>query len=559
MINEIILSPSWAVELEGKEPSDFTAEYRHRWMCNALKERRKLQMINQIGVSADENNDISKYYLYLILPFFKANQPPRFNMLEILSDGMGSHEPFWHGIKINVDGNTSGGLFMPLGEKAYTEYRKKVHHYRKKISQHYMTHLQIGENLIEPTLFKVTKDNVMYHRYNRWYDIDCLKLPLPIKCKACKGDDNLESRNMQNSSGDCLNYKDTLLRIKDNLIVLSRKVLWPALLDDDIESKEPISLVFIYASTWQVPGVWALHILPDRGTVSKTIRQSDSHIHSIIDPPSFCINDALGSLYKRDSTHRSRYKDVELFRRCKGIKQTKGALWDEYRVADKNEVFIYELNYKLRSDPIKRFSEIYKLACNYYYELENGKYVPQIGPNDKHLSQILKALESCFIGWSYLEDSPYISRLLINEAEEICRSILCDMSLISLPDNLVSLIQNILSESNNKAISFIQLDDSQITYKSTSYLFAICLASIAIAMDKTAENITYLSLCGHAFRVLILCPACPTDLPTRDGFAEWKRANKCNVLDVFCAYPCNEVLHEEAKWFMNQLLENSGT
>ncbi len=549
--------PPWVKKWEESAVPKWTVEERHLWMSEALKFRRKIQAVNYGKGELD-------HYSALLSEFFE-----HFNIdedtsgsyiLEILSDGLGDVEPIWHGIRIGQDDGVQdiptwmhGELIAKVGE-----YRNR---HEEKLA--FKTHLQIGKRLLEPSLFKVTKQKVQYYSKECWRDLDNVESPLPLKL-ALNKDVNVNWEDIE-SIRQFLptliqepGYKEMIESIRESLWYLSHDVLWPGLFPNKSSHGEFLSLVLIQASTWQVPGVWALHAFSPTGKVSDKTCPKANLILSAITPPVLCLNDALGAMFVRDSSHEQRRNDLLLYRRCKGITQPPAE--HEFYNIEADDRAIY--NRDMSADPFTRYGFIYEAACEKYMSRRQPKHL-----EDAPLMLLDRVLRQSFVAMAVETQEPRVAVFILQDTVRICLKLIDEADRAhskDVPPPLPAKLRNfpVAISAGQWLEHLIQVphyeDWSRQRRSAILKLLAATFLSVALQRDGglSEETRYWLEWCGHGFRSLVMSDADPEPWLTRDAFMEWealKVGGDLEQTELWQAF-VRAGVDREAIWFMTQLI-----
>jgi hypothetical protein len=556
--------PPWVKEWEENVPS-WTVQKRHLWMSEALRYRRKLQAVNY------GRNEL-EHYSTLLSEFFEHSALSEGDtfVLEILSDGLGDIEPVWHGIKVET-----GGI-GDIPQWMHQEFIQRISERRNRHNDllKFKTHLEIGQKLLEPSLFKVTTTKVEYYDKDQWHDLNEPDSPLPLKLAIEEGininwEDILSIKQALPALFKGDDYKKTVEDIRKSLASISRDVLWPALFHDRGHKGDWLSLILIQASTWQVPGVWALHAFSKKGKTSDKINPKSNLLLSTINPPVLCLNDALGAMFIRDSTHRQRQYDLRLYRKCKGI--TSQLPPDkEFYDSTEDDLEIYDRD--LSADPFKRYGHIYNAVCEKYMA-EDSETPPSESLSDPSLLLLNRLLRQTFVAFATQPQEPTVSMFVLKDAVMQCLLVIDECN----PSDLRSAGQILVSQHKENAVitdargwlnsldfkpqngpppqtsqGFHERREEILGLLATTFL---CVAA-NMGDSEPEETRSWLAWCGHGFRALVLIADTCNQSLTRDAFVQWRSSESPAAGLQTTIWETLEAtgINGEAIWFIMELL-----
>lgn len=263
---------------------------RHVWLSHRLLDRRRLQAGSSRGRAP---LDLYTKLLNGILPLDGT-----WKLYEILSDGAGHLEPFWHGFEVDQE------HFYPFEEEERSRLAREIRT-RRSEQENIDSHRDLGRILVEPALFCITgrrdiqamvADNVWYHAPSGWHSLDDAAETLPLEPKVRHS----------------LGLDGSIARIRDSLLTLSSQVLWPVFWPD-AEENTYLSLVCVQGTAARATaGVWALHA-GSRLAHLPEIQGRMPHLRDAIDPPLLSLTDVLATEYARDNTDEHRRSDLRFF------------------------------------------------------------------------------------------------------------------------------------------------------------------------------------------------------------------------------------------------------
>jgi hypothetical protein len=557
--------PPWASDWDESEIPSWTVQQRHLWMSKALGLRRRIQ-------AANYGRDELEHYKTLLSQFFDPCnfEADHTTIIEILSDGLGDVEPYWHGLKVQSDGVSE------IVEWEHQNFIQKVRERRAAVVNAlvYKTHLEIGKKLLEPSLFKITESEVEYYSQSRWCELDTADCPLPLKLAVDhKNRINWEDiQTIRRTLPEVFkdeSYKQTINDIKNSLLSLSKDVLWPGLFSDKyqkgtdkLKKGESVSLVLIQASTWQVPGVWALHAYSECERVSKEdFKQAE--LQSTINPPVQCLNDALGAMFQRDSSHEHRQNDVRLYRKCKGIDDSLTPENEFYGIS-MDEIAIYE--HSLSSDPLERYGHIYQSVCKYYAEEEESQRPSDL--RDGSLLMLERAVEQAFVSVAVQHREPYSALFILRDTVDLCVKLMSEASVDPEHRNdcLCSKFarSQLVSNAHQWLVDFSRTPPSaqisNLPQQSRRIIKLIGSAFMCVAsryQNTTNDEVeSWFRWCGNGLRALVLGSDSDSQL-TRDAYNDWENSGGSVEAGQ---QPCSDILRKvglqgEAVWFILNLIE----
>ena len=547
--------PPWVKEWEESSVPNWTVQQRHVWMREALRLRRKIQAVNY-------GREELEHYSALLSEFFEHFTIAGTDslILEILSDGLGDIEPIWHGIKIE-----QGGV-NDIPEWMHEELIKKVQERRNEYAAALplKTHLEIGTKLLEPSLFKITKTKVQYYSKEFWRDLDDPESPLPLKLVFEK-EININWEDIQSIKQFLpallqeQSYKEMVESIRESLLKLSHDVLWPALFESKSRDGECLSLVLIQASTWQVPGVWNLHACSKTGKISDKTFPASNLIQSAITPPALCLNDALGAMFMRDSTHQQRQNDLRLYRRSKGISSQLRPEQEFYGSED-DDLEIYDRTWSV--NPFERYGYIYDLACKRYMGLPQPKDF-----KDSELLLLNRVLKQAFVALALQTQEPVVAVFILQDTVQLCLRLIeeaeqsgsqgTESVLVPTPEGY-----QIEARFREWLIELGQRPDktwSPWMHMGILELIAVTFRSLVLRRNGSLNKETkdWLKWCGHGFRAIVLSRSDLELLLTRDAFREWEssvQAPDPELTKIAQTFSGIEI-DQEAIWFITSLLK----
>jgi hypothetical protein len=380
-------------------------------------------------IQSGTNDGVVNFYNLLLNDIFARPSDDNHKssrIMEILSEGFWEkHNPAWAGLSVTRTGIST----FESGE--YQELAEFVQANRDQSSPHlrYKTHLEIGDHLVEPILFKVTEKSVEYYDLQKWRELNDLEKPLLLKPEdyvreLTESSQHAEKFEIHQDSPDALSSRRD--EIKDCLIRLSRDVLWTAFFPpSNYPNGERISLIYIQASARRSVGVWALHAYAENSPIDTT--SEPAIIYSTITPPILCLTETLMNLYKLEGTDQHRMSDVHLFQRCCGREQG-------YQPGTREEDdYIYNKSYD--SDPFKRFRRIYDKACLCYREefrLEENAFETVGATPDSLVFQLDEVFVHLFVAFAISKFKQTISHVTLRDALQKGFNILSRINTTSL-------------------------------------------------------------------------------------------------------------------------------
>ncbi|HJQ25505.1 MAG TPA: hypothetical protein VKA60_16415 [Blastocatellia bacterium] len=477
----------------------WTITKRHQWMARELMGRRKTQ--------ADAQSRGLSLYQHLLSPFLHLSD--RSVIFEVISDYLAGLEPIWRGLRVTRD-----DMYV-LGGQEQDTFNEYVKDRRNQLSSlRFRTQLDIGAQLMEPSLFWITDDQVAYYHQGRWHALSQLPCPLIAKLK----------QRGQRDPGQIV------YDIERSLITLQKDVLWPSFLPSDMTEK--VSLVFIHASVWHVTGVWALHAGSEAHRRSK--RRTDvGHILELVAPPALCLNDALGASFEQDRAHHRRFEDLHLYLKCQGYLNPERQLngLSEQRLND-DARRVYERD--LLPNRSERYKQVYELAIRKALDAR-----PKLQPlkSEDPLTWLRRALEQTFVGW-HLENppkngveskeyqQPLIVELLIQDAVRLCSAVLRDLSNQPTIEFYGGQLQTALSALKEKFSHWLIFPERRprVNRRDLARLLAATLLCVALVHKPRSKE--WLSWCGEGFLVLLFSVQGTPGLPTRSHHTKWKEGRK---------------------------------
>ena len=417
---------------------------RHRWMAEALYQRRVLQ-----GLDTRNPTNFYKSLLSELVSFGEITQ-----IFEIISDTAYGHEPIWNGLQITEQTKGENPEEFIIDSDRINSYRNYVQQHRQEWffsneeKNLFSTQLDLGELFHAPVLFLVHDKNVYFYDVSsqswRSFSNPLNKNYLSVlPFKSVRREDGALDR-------------DTIDVVVNSLRSQCEKVLWRAFFNMVEEDPEVLSIFRIQSSSHRVVGVWALHLYTStkgeiRSQVDSILVPKDKTAE-LIRPPAACFRDVSGVSLHYSEEETERRSAALMFLKCLGytsneLETSINNLGLYSHTYDKNNVFqrYLQLIYDYKDFPhelISRYRLILRLAALY-------RFAPLSSPSDFFYSfegeadkqKIVDAIELAFASQqlsrdginsrdpSKLKTFVYSSleydtiHLIENEAHRICGSL----------------------------------------------------------------------------------------------------------------------------------------
>lgn len=301
-------------------------------------------------------------------------------LYEIVSDGAGHLEPFWHGFEVDKR------QFYFFEDEERSRLAKEIRIRRNEHGE-VGSHRDLGRVLVEPVLFAITGQrstneiiahDVWHHTPVGWQPLNTANA-LPLG-KSIRDSSELEA---------------ALASIRERLMVLSSQVLWPVFWPDG-DGDSYITLLCVQGSAAGTEaGVWALHASSRDYRLTRLHGQMSS-IRDALDPALLSLTDVLATEYARDNTDARRRSDLRFFARCTISSQLNNEseieLDDDAIAAIYEEDGLHVYEQQPRADYIQYYGQMLDKAVAYLSGLSEI-----IGDRETPRPKIVLAIQHAFV------------------------------------------------------------------------------------------------------------------------------------------------------------------
>jgi hypothetical protein len=276
-------------------PTDFIQ--RHLWLCERLRESRLRDALTIEPVTAGAPSPIGVHLA----------GATEWTFYEIISDGGGQAEPYWHGLV------GKSGEYRLLSPEERDELGAGIAREREKNRQKFKvvadTHRDLGRFFAEPLVFRVTGK-----RNERAYRADETVTVLTPRGSETWLD---YAGKRIATAADNTTLAESL---EQDLRILCEHVLWPEFWRKHPALQSFVSIIYIQGSIVHSDcGVWAIHVGASGVSDLDFVSSSDPHPFFFIDPAEHCLNHVLIAELHESGAHKRRISDLQFVGRALGL------------------------------------------------------------------------------------------------------------------------------------------------------------------------------------------------------------------------------------------------